>query len=236
MYVNDTDLNKSKIMNINDFIFRQNLEFYPNLQGLKVENNILIYQEQEEKKISEPLTFDLRTLPGEVWNNSPERFLEIIRHNKECKKLYDFIYLLNNYAFETFVNPEYQVGNAINDIKEKTINFTNLYLKFKDEEYVLTEDNKILLANLDHMIASLPEISLMKTWINERIDNYYVETKTINDVKGKALALELKKNLPSLIEKEPRSSISKAGFINALMLIYGIANIGIILAIAFIRN
>lgn len=100
------DLSKSKIININDFIFRQNLEFYPNLQGLTVEDNILKYKENGNIIASESLTFDLRTLPGEVWNESPEEFLETIKINKECAKLTEFLNLMNNFAFETYIPPK----------------------------------------------------------------------------------------------------------------------------------
>lgn len=105
--MSDTDLNKSKIINVNDFIFNQNLEFYPNLQGLQCNDNNLIYQRKDGTVINVPLTFDLRTLPGEAWNVNPEEFIEIIKINKECKGLYKFIDLLERNAFEPFIKPEY---------------------------------------------------------------------------------------------------------------------------------
>lgn len=95
----ENDLGKSKIININDFIFRQNLEFYPNLTGLIVEDNILKYIVNNEIVDSEVLTFDLRTLPGSVWNVSPIEFINIIRLNKETKGLNKFIELMQKYGY-----------------------------------------------------------------------------------------------------------------------------------------
>ena len=104
--MSDTDLSKSRIININDFIFRQNLEFYPNLEGLMCEDNVLYLKENDQVIDSEALTFDLRTLPGEVWNVTPSKFLEIIRLNKECKGLYKFIELMKEHAYEKVLNSE----------------------------------------------------------------------------------------------------------------------------------
>ena len=104
--MSDTDLSKSKIININDFIFRQNLEFYPNLDGLTCEDNVLYLKQNDNVIDSEALTFDLRTLPGEAWNVTPQKFLEIIKLNKECKGLYKFIELMKEHAYEKFLRPE----------------------------------------------------------------------------------------------------------------------------------
>lgn len=110
--MSDTDLSKSRIINVNDFIFNQNLEFYPNLQGLSCNDNNLFFQKSDGTIINEPLTFDLRTLPGEAWNVSPEEFIDIIRLNKECKGLYKFIDLIQKHAFDPFIKPEYQESEA----------------------------------------------------------------------------------------------------------------------------
>lgn len=105
--MSDTDLSKSRIINVNDFIFNQNLEFYPNLQGLSCTDNNLTYQRPDGSIVIEPLTFDLRTLPGEAWNVTPEEFINIIKLNKKCKGLYKFIDLIERHAFEPFIKPEY---------------------------------------------------------------------------------------------------------------------------------
>ena len=110
--MSDTDLSKSKIININDFIFRQNLEFYPNLNSITCEDNVLYLKENGNIIDSTTLTFDLRTLPGEAWNLTPQEFMETIKLNKDCKDLYKFIDLIQKYAFDPFLKPEYNGGEA----------------------------------------------------------------------------------------------------------------------------
>ena len=102
----DTDLSKSKIININDFIFRQNLEFYPNLNGLSCEDNTLYLKDKGKTIDSVLLTFDLRTLPGDAWNTDPQEFLNIIKLNKDCKGLYSFIDLMEKYNTNIFRESE----------------------------------------------------------------------------------------------------------------------------------
>ena len=92
-------ISKTKIININDFIFRQYLEFYPELKGLSCKDNTLYLQENDNIVASETLTFDLRTLPGEAWNVDARKFMDIIKLNKECSKLDDFIKLLTEDYF-----------------------------------------------------------------------------------------------------------------------------------------
>ena len=92
-------ISKTKIININDFIFRQYLEFYTELKGLSCKDNTLYLQENDNIVASETLTFDLRTLPGEAWNVDARKFMDIIKLNKECSKLDDFIKLLTEDYF-----------------------------------------------------------------------------------------------------------------------------------------
>jgi len=225
--MSSTDLSKSKIININDFIFRQNLEFYPNLNGLSCEDNILTYTLNGEIVASEALTFDLRTLPGDAWNVISKEFIEIIKINKTCKILFNFIQLINQNAFDNIILNKQELENDIT-------NYMNLYFNVKDSFSHLTEDNKILVSNIETMIASLPKESVIGKIVNTKLDEYFELTKTLGDTKGKSMALVLKnKNLPSLIEEEPVKS--KAGFINIAILLYGICNIGIIIAIAFMK-
>lgn len=223
------DLSKSKIININDFIFRQNLEFYPNLQGLIVEDNILKYKENGNTIASESLTFDLRTLPGEVWNYNRKEFLETIKINKSCKHLISFINLLNQNAFDNITLNEEELKNQIT-------NYMNLYFSIKDSFNALTEENKILISNVDNLITTLPKETIVGSLVNKKLDEYFEMTKTIGDEKGTTMALVLKnKNQPSLIEEDVPTYYPKAGYINIAILIYGIINIGIILAIAFMK-
>lgn len=225
----DIDLNKSKIMYINDFIFRQNLEFYPNLQGLSVEENILRYNENPEHQIAEVLTFDLRTLPGDTWNVTPQEFIGIIKTNKECKSLYNFIEIINQNAFERVM-----LGGQ--DLESTISNYMNLFFRVKEEFSTLTEDNKILVSNIENLMASLPKETAIGSLINKKLDEYYELTKTMGDEKGKTMALVLKnKNLPSLIEEEDTVRMGKAGYVNIAILLYGILNIGMIIAIAIMK-
>ncbi len=103
--MSDTDLNKSKIININDFIFRQNLEFYPNLRQITCEDNVLTYRSDGEVVDSQTLTFDLRTLPGHVWNYDCKKFMEVIKFNKDCLTLGDVADYINEHAFDNFFTP-----------------------------------------------------------------------------------------------------------------------------------
>lgn len=102
----DDDLAKSRIINVNDFIFRQNLEFYPNLRGLSCEDNVLTLKENGEYVDSEILTFDLRTLPGEAWLSNPLEFMETIKINKRCQNMHDFLDIMNKYGNVPFTPKE----------------------------------------------------------------------------------------------------------------------------------
>ena len=224
-------LSKTKIININDFIFRQYLEFYPALQGLTCKENVLYLQENGEIVASETLTFDLRTLPGEAWNVNAKEFMEIIKINKSCKSLEGFVNLLNQNAFMNVAMPNE------NSLENQVTNYMNLYFSAKDSFSELIEDNKILIGNLETLIATLPKETMLGTLINRKLDEYFEITKEIGDSKGKGMVLELKnKNVPAIIPKEetPTKS-SRAAFINIAIILYGVLNIGIILAIALMK-
>lgn len=227
--MSDTDLGVSKIINVNDFIFRQTLEFYPNLQGLTCEDNVLTYQ-TEEGVIKEALTFDLRTLPGTAWNVSPQEFIRIVRINKSCKNLFNFITILNQKAFDNVVMNKDEVERQIGTYME-------LYFSAKDSASALTEDNRSLLGNIEVLIAGLPKETPIGSIVSEKLDEYFERTKELGDAKGKGMVLELKnKNLPSIIEEEQNiKESSRAAFINVAILLYGILNVGIIIAIAFMK-
>ncbi|MBE6154459.1 MAG: hypothetical protein E7163_02660 [Firmicutes bacterium] len=226
--MSDTDLYKSKIININDFIFRQNLEFYPNLNGLTCENNTITYINYNQIIASELLTFDLRTLPGEVWNTNPAEFMKIIKLNKNCNNLYSFSQILNKNAYDNILINKEDLENNINS-------YMKLYFEAKENFNKLTDDNKMLITNIEIMIASMPKETIMGTIVNNKLDEYFRLTQTIGDTQGKAMIRELKnKNLPSLIEDVPPKT--KAGFINFAILLYGILNIGFIIATALLRK
>ena len=84
-------LSKTKIININDFIFRQYLEFYPELQGLSCKDNILYLKENGDILASEALTFDLRTLPGEAWNVNAKKFININVSKRNVISSFNFV-------------------------------------------------------------------------------------------------------------------------------------------------
>lgn len=223
-------LSKTKIININDFIFRQYLEFYPELHGLSCKDNTLYLEENGSVLASETLTFDLRTLPGEAWNVNAKTFMEIIKINKSCKSLESFINLLNQNAFNNIVIDK-------ETLDAKITNYMNLYFSIKDSFSYLIEDNKILVGNIETLIATLPKETVVGSLVNEKLDEYFEITKEIGDSKGKGMVLELKnKNVPAIIpENETRARSSKAAFINIAIIIYSVLNIGIILAIAIMK-
>ena len=224
-----TGLSKTKIININDFIFRQYLEFYPELKGLSCKDNNLYLQENGEIVASETLTFDLRTLPGEAWNVDAKTFMEIIKINKSCKTLESFITLLNQNAFNQIVIDK-------NILEAQVTNYMNLYFSIKDSFTYLIEDNKILIGNIETLIATLPKETALGSLVNQKLDEYFEITKELGDTKGKGMVLELKnKNVPAIVSEEGPSRSSKAAFVNIAIVLYGVLNIGIILAIALMK-
>ena len=233
--MSDTDLSKSKIININDFIFRQNLEFYPNLSSLICENNILYLKKDNKIVDNVALTFDLRTLPGESWNVTPENFLNIIRLNKECANLYKFGEFMRGHAHEKFLDNNEEMRQIIDK-------FMQTYFIAKDSTN-LTENNKILLSQAEFVISSLPDDSDMKKIINEIIDKEFDNTKMMGNTKSLAVADSLKQQgqapvrALTLVKKEeyPLASNNKAAFINIAILLYGIVNVGLIMAIALMK-
>ena len=228
-------LSKTKMININDFIFRQNLEFYPELQGLSCKDNILYLKENGEIVASETLTFDLRTLPGEVWNGNAKEFMRNIKINKISKKLEDFITLLNQNAFNNINMPD------SNNLENQVTDYMNLYFSTQDSFQYLTEDNKILIANIETMIATLPKDTLIGQIVNKKLDEYLEEKEKSEGRGATTRVLELTKpNLPVIIpegnEEEQKSYSSRAAFVNIAIIIYGVLNIGVILAIALLKS
>lgn len=228
--MNNGNINASKIINVNDFIFKQNLEFYPNLKGLQCQDNIITLTKNGTIVATEALTFDLRVLPGDAWLVTPEEFINIIRLNKECKGLYKFIDLIQEHGFDNFIKPELN-GNR-NDLETIVNHYMSLYFKAKESPF-LTEDNRTLLGQVDNNIAALPEKSYMKTLINGEIDKYFATTKELGG--NLSNADELKQGpVRALVKKEEPKS-TRAAFINVAVLLYGVLNIGIILAIALMK-
>ncbi len=229
----ENDLSKSKIININDFIFRQNLEFYPNLNGLKCNENILTYSENGEVLASEVLTFDLRTLPGNNWNLNPLEFMDMIRLNKNCIALIDTADFINKHAFDHFFEP----GTNENNFDLKTIKKrTEIYYEASNNTDFLCEAANYSLGYFSsNVIVPFDEGRFSGSLINESIEegkNNYLALHP--EKKAKARVLELTSpNLPVPFKEE--ETPTKAGFINIAILLYGIINIGMILAIAFMK-
>ena len=226
-------LSKTKIININDFIFRQYLEFYPELQGLSCKDNILCLKENGDILASEALTFDLRTLPGEAWNVNAKKFMEIIKLNKNCKKMEGFIDLLTENNTGNFM----EESNKEEILEEKITNYMNLYFIAKDSFQYLTDDNKSLVGRAEIEIANTPKDSLKGKIVNRKLDEYFEITKEMGNPKGKVLKREMQdlKNLPVPVQEEVPIRSSKAAFVNIAIIIYGVLNIGIILAIALMK-
>ena len=225
----DNGISKTKMININDFIFRQYLEFYPELHGLSCKENILTLTKNGNVVASETLTFDLRTLPGEAWNVDALAFMELIKVNKSCKGLESFINLLNQNAFNYFTVDKEKLDLEVT-------NYMNLYFSVKDSFSYLIEENKILVGNIETLIATLPKDTALGKIVNQKLDEYFEITKEIGDSKGKGMVLELKnKNVPAIIEEEYQGRSSKAAFINIAIVLYSVLNIGIILAIALMK-
>ena len=107
----------------------------------------------------------------------------------------------------------------------------------------LTENNKILLSQAEFVISSLPDDSDMKKIINEIIDREFDNTKMMGNTKSLAVADSLKQQgqapvrALTLVKKEeyPLASNNKAAFINIAILLYGIVNVGLIMAIALMK-
>ena len=93
------------------------------------------------------------------------------------------------------------------------------------------------MGNIETLIATLPKETVLGKLVNQKLDEYFEITKKIGDSKGKGMVLELKnKNVPATIpEEEIPVRSSKAAFINIAIVLYGVLNIGIILAIALMK-
>ncbi len=110
------------------------------------------------------------------------------------------------------------------------------YFKAKDNFNLLTEDNKMLVGKVESYIANLPENSAIKALIDEKLDTYSSETKSLGDTKSMNLAYDLKQGQALVrTKKEEHHYSSRAAFINIAILLYGTLNIGFILAVALMK-
>jgi len=123
--------------------------------------------------------------------------------------------------------------NENNSLESTVKAYMQLYFKAKESPF-LTEDNRTLLGQVSSNIAILPENSYMKNIINNEIDKYFATTKELG---GNLKPVDELKQGPvrALVKKEETPKSSRAAFINVAVLVYGILNIGIILAIALMK-
>ena len=124
-------------------------------------------------------------------------------------------------------------------MQEEIKKYMDTYFKAKDNSSLLTEDNKVLLSQVEFYIASMSEQAEIKKLIDEIIDDQLADTKKLGDVKNLAIADDLKQQqvqVRSLVKKEEYPLASKrAAFINIAILLYGIINVGLVLAIALLK-
>lgn len=224
--------NPSNIININDYIFKQNLEFYPNLSSITCEDNNLIYKENGEVISSVALSFDLRTLPNEVWTIEPAEFINIIKLNKDCLSLIDMADYINEHLRDTQFSDSFN-GTHLNGIKK----FTKRYYEGVNNKNLLCEAANLSLGYFATNIMGPYEDGVMENGpIKESMDNAKKEY-TLEHPESKTKSLERTlTNFPITTTPEEKSIVPvKAGFINLAILIYGLINIGVILAIAIMK-
>ncbi len=110
------------------------------------------------------------------------------------------------------------------------------YFNAKDNFNLLTEDNKMLIGKAEQYIANLPEGSEIKALIDHKLDTYSEKSRNLGDTKNMNLAFNLKQEQALVrTKKEEHPYSSRAAFVNIAILIYGILNIGFILAIALMK-
>ena len=132
-------------------------------------------------------------------------------------------------------------GNAKNteELESKIINHMNLYFKAKDSFQYLTEDNKARIGRVNLAIAEIPKDSIKGQIVNNEIDKYLDITKKIGDTKGLKAAQKAKEQsslaLVRVKEEKQVPYSSKAAFVNIAIILYGVLNIGFILAIALMK-
>ena len=124
-----------------------------------------------------------------------------------------------------------------NDLKSEISNGMSTYFEAKDNFRFLTSENKILVANTANSMAKLPNNSPIKQYIDSQLDNYYQYTKEMGNTNSMNDIDELRQRGPAraLVKTEQQPTSSRAAFINIAILLYGVVNIGIILAIAFMK-
>ncbi len=123
-----------------------------------------------------------------------------------------------------------------NELKNEIETNMNRYFKAKDNFNLLTEDNKMLVNRVETTLATLPENSAIKKIVDNKIDEYSEHTKNLGDTKNLNIAYDLKQETALVrVRKNNPPESSRAAFINVAILLYGVLNIGFILAIALMK-
>ena len=122
-------------------------------------------------------------------------------------------------------------------LEEKITNYMNLYFIAKDSFQYLTDDNKSLVGRTEMEIANTPKDSLKGQIVNRKLDEYFEITKEMGNSKEMTRIREMQTQKYPLAptSEEPVMKSSKAAFVNIAIIIYGVLNIGIILAIALMK-
>lgn len=110
----------------------------------------------------------------------------------------------------------------------------DLYFEMKGNESRLNEPNKILMAQVESVMASLND-GEVKNYIDGRLEKYDQDHNIgYNNTANLPIIRENYPLVKTRTKSEPKT-VNRAGFINAAILLYGIINIGIILAIALMK-
>lgn len=120
------------------------------------------------------------------------------------------------------------------EVKHRLENGMDLYFEMKENESRLNEPNRMLIAQTESVMASLNNDE-MKSFIDGKLEKY----DQAHDIGYNNTAdLPIVTVIHPLVRKRSNpeaTKVSRAGFINTAILLYGIINIGIILAIALMK-
>lgn len=123
--------------------------------------------------------------------------------------------------------------NEKNELAYEVSKNMEKYYKMKEQAHRLNEPNKMLIGQTEDTMANLPENSNIKKMINTNLEEHDRAYNTgINNTKE---LMVVPQNYPVLVRKQEEKSFNRAGFINAAILLYGMINVGIIVAIALMK-
>ncbi len=117
-----------------------------------------------------------------------------------------------------------------NNLEETVNKYMDCYFDAVDNAHYLDEYNRNLIKRVELGIANIPENSELKHLINKKLDEYYDKNKHLGNTESMNIADELK-----LTRTKKENLPAKSGFVNIAILLYGIINIGVIVAIALMK-